>query len=50
MNHDIVRQLECTVVCECGRRITASSLEQAKKDHLVHRGIALAREALKGGA
>lgn len=45
-NHNIVRVLDCTVECSCGRRITAASLEQAKKDHLFHRGVQLSRAAL----
>ncbi len=51
--HNIVRILDCTVVCSCREQFSASSLEQAKKNHLYHRGLAMARanleEGVKGG-
>jgi hypothetical protein len=46
MKHDILLQGESTVTCSCGCVIAGSSLEDAKRRHEVHFGLAAAREAL----
>lgn len=50
--HDIVSEevgYVCAVVCSCGERIVAPTLEQAKKRHLAHWGLVQARASHQEG-
>lgn len=49
MKHDILQSGDSTVTCSCGAVIAGSSLEDARRRHLQHHGLMMAREVLAAG-